>query len=133
MKIIKWEDTYRLEIDMFDIQHQYLIKLLNMANSAISLNHNISEIRSISQELLEYTDYHLKSEEEMMKITGYNKLYLHHTEHDIIRNRLAELKVCMVAFDIRYYTDVSHYIEEYYLNHVLIFDKEFADFVKGSS
>jgi hemerythrin len=52
MKIVEWEDKYRLGIEMIDFQHQYLIKLINKVISAISLKQNISEIRSITQELL---------------------------------------------------------------------------------
>ena len=130
MRVIEWTDTYRLGIDLLDSHHRNLVELLNRAYNAISLDRREGEISGIFNELLRYTEYHLQTEEQMMKEVGYSRMYSHVSEHDMFRNKLNELQAGQATEDSKFYAGVIYFLEEWLLSHILLIDKEFAEFVK---
>ena len=81
---------------------------------------------------MRYTEYHLTTEEELMKETGYSRMYSHVSEHEMFKSKLNELQNSQLASDSKYYTGVIYFLEEWLLSHILLIDKEFAEFVIAS-
>lgn len=126
MRIVAWEDRYRLGIDHIDSHHQHLLELLNRAYNAVIIEYNINDIRYIFHELLEYTDYHFKAEEELMHKFDYSKIDSHVLEHEVFRNRLNELLGSLLSLDSKFDIEIIYFLEEWLLNHISHVDKDFA-------
>lgn len=133
MSVVKWEDRYSVGIDLVDQHHRYLFELLSRSDIAIRQKRSMVEVRRITLELMDYTDHHLKTEEEMMKKAGYTRVESHVTEHELFLNKLNELKNSLFLSDSGYCMEINHYLEEWLLSHILLLDKDFAEFVKTSS
>ena len=124
MEMVEWDDCYNIGIETVDKHHQHLIALLNRSYNAIMFEHDSSEIVSIFNELIDYTDYHFKAEEEMMSDSGYSQMGPHVKEHETFKAKLNLLGAKVDA-------DVIYFLEEWLLNHIAITDKAFANFVKA--
>ena len=89
-KII-WSDTYKLGIDMIDIQH---IKLFELVNRLYDLEEgeNVKEkLRVILYEFSDYMSTHFKDEEEYMSSIGYPALEEHKQLHNDIIEYLSQV------------------------------------------
>ena len=128
MKIVEWNDSYCLGIELLDSHHQHLIVLLNDYYNAVSQERNLDEIRRIFNELFKYADYHFKAEEEMMRAFGYGKIQLHVSEHESFENRLNELQASLISSKDEFDVEVICFLEEWLLNHILLSDKNFVDY-----
>lgn len=133
MRVVEWEDRYSVGIDLIDHHHRYLIELLNRSYNSISLRRSMDEVHRITLELIEYTYHHLKTEEDMMKNVGYPRFESHVSEHELFLNKLNELKGSLLASDTRYYVEINYYLEEWLLSHILLLDKDYAEFVNATN
>ena len=62
-KIFPWNDNFETGVELIDEQHQQLVDILNKL--AVHLANRTGEItlNEIFNELVDYTDYHFKTEE----------------------------------------------------------------------
>ena len=79
MAMFEWIPEIAIGNEVIDNEHKHLIKLLNTAYEAIDID-NIA-VTLILDELLEYTQYHFKHEEELMEELNYPYLEQHKSEH----------------------------------------------------
>ncbi|MCW8914958.1 MAG: bacteriohemerythrin [Magnetovibrio sp.] len=76
--ILIWSDTLRIGVDAIDKDHQVLIGLLNKISHGLRDHAAVDELVN---ELLQYTHYHFKREEAVMKACGYPELETHKAQH----------------------------------------------------
>ena len=131
MRVVEWEDRYCLGIDVIDGHHQHLVELLNKSYNAIFFERDMDEISSIFRELSEYTDYHFKSEEEMMARVGYSRINSHISEHETFKKNLKELQSSLLASEMVHDNEIIFFLEGWLLNHILVSDKDYVEFVKS--
>jgi len=124
MQMVEWEDSFKLGVEPLDKHHRHLVDSLNRAYNAIMFEHDTDEINSISKELIEYTDYHFKAEEELMDQFSYGQAVAHVLEHETFKVKLSALGAKINA-------DVIFFLEEWLLNHIAVVDKSFAVFLKA--
>ncbi len=81
MELIQWSDKISVNNTRIDNQHKKLIELVNnlILNSNAKANSEI--INETLSELLKYTRYHFKDEEELMELRQYPKLDSHREIH----------------------------------------------------
>lgn len=62
-----WSDKLASGIEIVDTQHQRLVALINEVGSLCVENADSAQIKPVLDELVRYTQYHFKTEEEMMQ------------------------------------------------------------------
>jgi hemerythrin len=80
-KAIRWNESYRVNIAVFDRQHQSLFNTINELNDALAAGHGATAIDHVLQKLLEYAKNHFASEEFFMEAHHYPGLAAHRLEH----------------------------------------------------
>ena len=66
-RFFTWKDEYSVGIDSIDQQHKNLFSIVNEFHSAVKQKSNKSEIFSILNKLIQYTEAHFKDEEKIAK------------------------------------------------------------------
>lgn len=66
-----WKPGYALGVHIIDEQHKILVKLINELAEAVKDGHMRYEIGSVFDNLVEYTDFHFKKEEDLMQKYHY--------------------------------------------------------------
>ena len=130
MAFIIWLDRYDTGIDEVDIQHRKLVGLINTLFDSISLKDRKVILNQTLTELVSYTIYHFKLEEELMKKRNYPHYVGHKGEHTMfvekINKHISNLKVD----DTKALLDVINFLKDWLLKHILVSDKKYAEAFK---
>ena len=62
--LIKWNDEFSVGVEETDNQHKELFKMLNILLEAINNNNNKNSIEKVLEDMVNYVEFHFKSEEE---------------------------------------------------------------------
>ena len=92
MPIMEWQETFRIDIELFDDHHQQLVELLNSTYDNLAKGLSAEEIATILDALVEYADYHFEAEEQWMLANSYPYLGMHVSEHAGFRANVAEMR-----------------------------------------
>lgn len=81
---IEWKESYNIDVPTIDSQHQQLVLI---ANQLYDLAHGDTEsykrgVDAALKKLVDYTDYHLKFEEDFLRVKGYPQVDFHKMQHD---------------------------------------------------
>ena len=89
---IEWDGSLAIGVKLIDDQHSMLIERLNDMTHAIESNQGPKEVARTLQFLIEYTDFHFKTEEKHMKETNFSGLKGQVNAHDEFKKTLANLE-----------------------------------------
>lgn len=92
MKMIQWNGSLTVGVELIDEQHKMLIQRLNNMSKAIESKQGPGEISKTLSFLIEYTHFHFSVEEKHMKANNYPGLEHHLTQHEEFRSTLANLE-----------------------------------------
>ena len=117
------EKDYKLGIAWQDIQHRRIIEIISEINS----NQHV-DYMSLFAELTFYAKDHFDTEEQYMCELVYDKTESHIEEHKAFVKKIVEIsKRCIVDDDL--HSDLSSFLKDWLLNHILVVDKELAVFL----
>jgi hemerythrin-like metal-binding protein len=126
MPLIVWNDHYSVKIDKIDQQHQKLISLLNTLHEAMLSGKGKEKLELILKELVEYTEYHFKTEEEIFVQYSYKDKVAHIKEHNILREKVLNYYNKMKTGEIVVSHDILKLLKEWLNNHILSVDKKYS-------
>jgi hemerythrin-like metal-binding protein len=86
-----WDEKLETGIKEIDIQHRYLVLLLNNAYRATESVPSVATITQILKDLLDYSNFHFETEETFMLEHHYSELEEHAKEHVKFRERITSL------------------------------------------
>lgn len=77
---------------IIDDQHRYLICLMNTIELALSSDDHRDILKTTLDQLVEYTEYHFKQEEQIQYKMNYQNAYEHKKQHQDIMAELHDIK-----------------------------------------
>lgn len=92
MPAIAWTPTMSVGVEVLDNDHKILISLINQLDEAMTADDAYEVIRIVIGGLVDYTEYHFKREEEMMRARGYPGVENHCAEHRDIERKIETLR-----------------------------------------
>ncbi len=129
MPLIKWRDSYSVGVEQFDNEHRKLVELINRMFVIVRDKDDVSAVSDAVGRLIDYTQFHFKSEEAALQQAGFPNLGAHKKQH-------AELERQVIAFQQRILTEnesvrVEFYsfLREWLIKHILEEDKKYTKFL----
>lgn len=130
----EWKEEYNLGINKIDEQHQNFFIIANKASElADKPDASREELVTIIGELLNYSLYHLSTEEELFYSLSYPDKEPHIEAHNAFRiksgqfiGQTAEEETSMNDLA----SDVSNFVINWLTGHILVVDKKYASFFK---
>lgn len=126
-----WQPGYSVGNWVLDNQHK---KLLSLCQQAIDCQADTSDeglfrIRIILDELVDYAEEHLQTEEDLLRKCGFPLLERHQEEHAAYQNQLIEFLRAGSAgqFDR---AALNRYLEHWWTAHILGSDKQYTDYIQ---
>ena len=132
MIYIKWEDSFLLGIQELDEHHVHLLDLLNRAYSACMLNNPVAELRTIVDELYDYTRYHFSAEELVMKGNNFPGLPDQEQEHEIFIKKIVSLQQEMEKGHISStieLVELTEFLANWFRNHIVDEDNKLGAYL----
>ncbi len=108
MSILTWNDQLMVGIDSVNNQHIHLVALINRLDEVVALGADRQTVIDTVNELVNYTVYHFRHEDELMEQAGYNPdmLAKHRQQHQEFADKMqgvqAEVKkdVSVISKDL---------------------------------
>ncbi len=114
---------YKLGIIWQDVQHRRIVEIIKEFNSNQQVDY-----QSIHAQLMFYAEDHFDTEEQYMRRFAYDKTESHIKEHKTFIDKCDEItKACLVDEDL--ISTMSSYLHDWFLNHILVVDRELAVFL----
>ena len=129
----KWDDKYSVFDTELDKQHQQFFDLINKFYTSMALNQNNEAILLVISELKSYALKHFTHEERVLRIKNYPRLVNHQKSHKIFTEKVAELEVKLKAGKLISTLDISKFLKEWLMNHILSEDKQFVNYFKNNN
>lgn len=134
MPFIQWDQTFSVGSAVLDADHKRLIEILNrIYDSWQSTAPSSSELASLFDQLLDYTDGHFSREEGKLAARQYPDIDRHHAAHE----RLREL---VMAFRSRHLTgqrpdslteEMAKFLKSWLIDHILGEDMQYRRLFTG--
>jgi len=113
-----------------DQDHQKLVDLVNQLHTAMAAGHGKDVLGKILAELIRYTREHFKREEEHMQRIAYPGYAAHKQEHDTLIREVVELQNKFNAGNGMLSVQVSTFLRNWLVNHIMKVDKDLATAIK---
>jgi hemerythrin len=125
MKIIEWKQEYSIGVKIIDEQHQKFFSLINDLNIAISERQFENKIIPVLDALIEYTDYHFKTEEKYFDEFSYEFADEHRAQHDGFEKKIKQLVGEFKNKEIEISFDLIDYMEDWLIEHIAGEDRKY--------
>jgi hemerythrin len=131
MALIKWKEEYSVKVPEIDEQHKKLIDLINQLADAMSVGKGRDVLKAVLAELVDYTEYHFRTEEGLLREHGYPGQDRHFQAHEQLTARAAELRALFEGGEARLSIDVMLFLSDWLNRHILGEDKQYAPYLAG--
>lgn len=129
MALFQWNNSFSVNNSEIDKQHQKLISLVNDLHSAMSQGKSQEVLGGIFDDLLSYTKYHFKSEEDEMLKKNYPDYSAHRLEHQKLTNQAMKLKQEFDSGKVVISIELLNFLKDWLKNHILETDKKYVPFI----
>lgn len=130
----QWKDRYNLNIEEIDLQHKKLFNIGARVYDLALLNDSYDhydEIMVLLDELLEYTEYHFKFEENLMKTYNYEAFEQQEREHIFYVNKIKSISSKDIDNNQQQaIIEIVDFLSEWISSHILFSDRKYADYFK---
>jgi hemerythrin-like metal-binding protein len=130
MPYIEWNDSLSVGLSFFDEQHKKLIFIINKLFDAMKEGRGKEVLGEVFNELIDYTKFHFKSEEDAMLKYNYPYFNEHFEEHNKLTSQVLELKNKYENGQIFITIDILSFLKEWLFHHILETDKKYGPFLK---
>lgn len=132
-EILKWTKNLEIDIQEIDNQHQKLVKILNELYAAYSEKKHKDVIRKTIEELVDYTHYHFKTEEDYFKKFNYEGAEAHIKEHEEFINTINEFVLKFSKYDGILTLKVLMFLKDWVKNHIQGTDRKYIECFKSNN
>ena len=124
--LIPWKETYSVGVLAMDSHHQKLISLINRLHSALKQGAGTTVAQGILKELMAYTQYHFKAEEELMGKCGFDGLESQKKVHEDFLRVVTAARDRWEAGDASVPRELLVTLESWLVKHITGMDKQYG-------
>ena len=129
-KKLQWEDSYSVGVNEIDKQHRVIIEVINELITEISAKPSEENIVGIIHKLLNYKDYHFKTEEKYFDMYNFEGADEHKKEHIKFGEKIAEMEKEYKEDVIKLAFELVDFLEDWLINHLINKDQEYVECFK---
>ena len=129
MTILTWNKRLVLGIEAVDKQHKHLVDLINRLDEAVALGQDDKSMTDVVNELLDYTVYHFRHEENLMRKAGYNDQSFanHQAEHINFIEKVQQAHDEALKDPSTLSEELLDFLVDWLSHHILNIDKHMAE------
>lgn len=125
MPLMTWSSALASGIGDIDEQHKKLIEISNRLYAAMQRNEDKQSIGSLLDQLIDYTSYHFKFEEDLMEKHGVTGVPTHKEQHAKLVNDVVEHQARFKKGDALS-SDLMAFLRDWLVNHIMKTDRAFG-------
>lgn len=134
MALITWSADFSVGVSELDEQHKKLIAIINQLFTLYAENKYAgTDVNPIFQELIDYADQHLNTEEQYFIIYNYPNKEQHIALHDAYRKKIADLQNnYQAANSAKTLFEINNFLNEWWVWHINHVDKEYTAYFNAN-
>jgi len=129
-KFIAWDDKLSVGIAMIDDDHKKLINLINNLQTAVLYPTGETYERQALKEVVDYTVYHFKREEELMQKYDYPDFEAHKKTHHAMIAKVGEFMDAYENNRDATINELTLYLKTWLIKHIAGTDQQYSEFLK---
>jgi len=123
---LNWYNRYSINNVELDNHHKKLFSIFNRMYDICMENNDTVVLKLLVDELVYYSDYHFKAEEQYMREIGYRDIDKHIAEHKYFTEWVIDFKRNYITADLKICLDLIKFLGDWLRNHVIEEDKKIA-------
>jgi len=131
--LFKWRKEYETGIDKFDQQHQKLVKIINDIYTNFLNGEPKEKIFPLLDELIEYTGYHFKAEEDAFDKFNYPEAQKHKALHKNLVDKAVKYVENIKSENKNVDFNFLSFLRDWLTEHIKIEDKKYSSHLKGKA
>jgi hemerythrin len=131
MSYLKWSDKYSLNVTEIDEQHKKLVSLVNDMYDAMHAGKGRDMIGTVIAEFVDYTDYHFKAEERLLRQNGYPEYDKHKEMHDNLSRKAHTIKEAFDRGNTPTAIEVMLLLTNWLNTHILEEDRKYKPYAES--
>jgi hemerythrin len=130
--MITWnEETHGVGVAEIDQQHRWLMDIINRMEKALDGAADAATLKSILDELVQFTEFHFFTEEHYMRRHGYPDEAPHREGHHHLVDQLLELKGDFGLRDKAQARGAIQFLESWLLMHIHHADRQLGEYLRA--
>ncbi|MBU1100258.1 MAG: bacteriohemerythrin [Bacteroidetes bacterium] len=125
---IVWKTEYEVGIELIDEQHKKLVQIANTFLKARADGLQQDVLKNTLVSLIDYTKYHFKDEEELLKKNYYPELVSHSKLHEELIEQIIHVLERLKDGSNYAIEELTKLIKEWLIDHILQKDMEYKDY-----
>ncbi len=130
---LSWNNSLSIGIKHIDMQHKYLITIINKLYDAVESGNEANIVIPIINQLFEYGNIHFKSEEQVMRDYNYPAIESHRILHEDFINKVKSYRQLITEFPLVAIRDLLIFLREWFSRHTEKEDSKIAKYVSMAS
>ena len=131
MPFIDWTNKNAVGVAEVDAQHQKLFELLNRLHESVVQGKEQSELFAILDELIDYTVYHFKTEEDLFLKYDFPGYQEHKDVHDELTRTAVDLQQQLREGSAVLSFELLDFLNSWLIDHTLGLDQEMGPFLNA--
>ena len=129
MPLFHWDSSYSVGIKRFDDDHQELFRILNVLHQGMMTRRGQQVLQKVLDDLLQYTEKHFASEEEVMRNAGYPQLLPQIEQHRRFTSKIKDVSAKYRAGSIGLTIELLDFLSDWLKKHIVGMDKQYSQFL----
>ncbi len=129
MSLIQWEERLSVNVKDIDEQHKKLVYLVNLLHSSMKSGKGKDVLGKILNDLLDYTAYHFKTEENYIQKNNYPAELIHKKEHEALVAKATDIKKRFDKGEAVITIELMGFLKDWLSSHILVSDKKLGEFL----
>lgn len=125
-KLVNWNETYSVGYELIDRQHMILVDMINDLYGAFKQGVANEIIQDILTKMIQYTDFHFKTEERFFDTYNYFDAAKHIAEHNSFVEKVITFSDDFNNGSVTISYDVMNFLRDWLINHIQESDKQFG-------
>lgn len=131
MAFIEWTQKNAVGVEEVDNQHKLLFDLLNRLHESVVQGKEQGELHAILDDLIEYTVYHFKTEEDLFLKHHYPPYQDHKDVHDDLTRTAVDLQKQLRDGSAVLSFELLDFLNNWLMEHTLGLDQEMGPFLNS--
>lgn len=128
-RYLEWNDRYSVGIQSIDNDHKKLIHLINNLQTAIDYKTDEQFEKQTLDEVIDYTQYHFKREEDLMEENEYPDFIPHKETHARMINQVNAYVEAYEKGDNTALEALLGYLKSWLIKHINGTDQEYSEYL----
>lgn len=128
MGLLNWSQILLVGVPVLDEHHEKLVELINNYSDAYNNRKSDEVLGKVLDELVRYTKFHFKAEEQYLKKYHYPHSAAHMREHADLTRQVADYQRKMMSSQPGDTKEVLYFLANWLLKHVNNSDRQYATF-----